>query len=519
MKKHLLLLLLALAASVVQAQEGEKESFYTYMHHDSTGYSHVINSDMQQRDGNLVTEVFYIEHNGNYTAPFGYMLYKISPAPLAIIDTLFMADTTYLHRSFLARDPRGDGNIRAVYEYNEESDSSFVRISHFPDNDLNATLGEDVVVPLCEGIAYLGLYSSLVDSRGDLIMVYYKVRANGNEDEYVARIGLEGTLKHQALLAEDIRYDLSTIREFKESHQQYYQWGLIDYGNNPRLAVYVIDSLFQKNTVILNNILRSEEISPLATVYEYLNFNYDTDVLSNGGDEVLVAAQYTCDTNFYALTQDVGTAVAKYDLRTMQLKDYVVFNDFHYYSSTGYPLGFKKMGDGTLYFLYKEHLYPEESVIIVKMDTDFNVEWKRFCKTGDVTICPPFNPPIVLEDETGEETGIAWFGYSFKDGNYDKSGWVCFLVSHDGTVGINEEGVEVRPYSYWPNPARSELRLQFSPDVQPIRIELYDLQGRLVRSSDKGLEVLDIQGLASGQYVMKVTMDNGKVFTDKVVKE
>jgi hypothetical protein len=40
-----------------------------------------------------------------------------------------------------------------------------------------------------------------------------------------------------------------------------------------------------------------------------------------------------------------------------------------------------------------------------------------------------------------------------------------------------------------------------------------------VCSSDKGLEVLDIQGLASGQYVMKVTMDNGKVFTDKVVKE
>lgn len=517
MKKHLLLLLLALAASVVQAQEGEKESFYSYMHHDSTGYSQVVDCDMQQRDGNLVTEIFYIEHNGNYTAPFGYMLYKISPAPLAIIDTLFMSDTTYRHKSFLARDPRGDGNIRAVYEYDEGSDSSFVRISHFPDNDLHATLGEDVVVPLCEGVAYPGMYTSLVDSRGDLVMLYFKARDNGNDDEYVARIGLDGTLKCQALLAEDIN-SLSTIREFKESPLQYYQWGLTYPSYNPHLAVYVIDSLFRKNTVILNNILRSEEISPLATVYEYLNFNYDTEVVPNGGDEVLVAAQYTYDTNFYAWTQDVGTAVAKYDLRTMQLKDYVVFNDFHYYSSTGYPLGFKKMGDGTLYFLYKEHLYPEESVIIVKMDTDFNVEWKRFCKTGDVTICPPFNPPIVLEDETGEETGIAWFGYSIQGSNHE-TGWVCFVVSHDGTVGVNEGGVEVRPYAFYPNPARNELRLQFSPDVKPAHIELYDLQGRMVCSSDNGLEVLNLQGLASGQYVMKVTMDNGKVFTDKVVKE
>jgi hypothetical protein len=74
-------------------------------------------------------------------------------------------------------------------------------------------------------------------------------------------------------------------------------------------------------------------------------------------------------------------------------------------------------------------------------------------------------------------------------------------------------------YLAYPNPAQDQLRLQYSPDVQPRQVELYDLQGRLVCSQSQGLENLDIQGLASGQYLMKVTLEDGKSFTDKVVKK
>jgi hypothetical protein len=72
---------------------------------------------------------------------------------------------------------------------------------------------------------------------------------------------------------------------------------------------------------------------------------------------------------------------------------------------------------------------------------------------------------------------------------------------------------------FYPNPAQDRLRLQYSPDVQPKQVELYDLQGRLVRSQSQGLESLNMQGLAPGQYLMKVTLEDGKSFTDKVVKE
>ena len=68
-------------------------------------------------------------------------------------------------------------------------------------------------------------------------------------------------------------------------------------------------------------------------------------------------------------------------------------------------------------------------------------------------------------------------------------------------------------------PAQDQLHLQYSPDVQPKEIELYDLQGRLVRTQTKNLESLSLQGLPAGTYTMRVTLEDGKVYSDKVVKE
>ena len=96
---------------------------------------------------------------------------------------------------------------------------------------------------------------------------------------------------------------------------------------------------------------------------------------------------------------------------------------------------------------------------------------------------------------------------------------VFFLILSDDGCTVSETETPIRPYTYWPNPAQDHLHLQFSPDVQPKQIEFYDLQGRMVRSQGKGLESINLQGLSAGQYLMKVGLANGKVFSDKVVKE
>ena len=524
MKNHLLLLVLAFATSALQAQY--RDDMYSLMYRDTTGYYNSILNTMQQRDGDYIIDIYLSEDIGNYeSVPFGRMCYKISSVTHTVTDSLFVADTAW-SPTFLARNPQGEGNIRTIFEYHEDCDSTFVRISHFPDNDLYANPEEDVVVPLCEGVTWEGRFGSLIDSSGDLIITYYKERIE-TSDQYIARIGLDGTLKQQALLTEDLTFDIGSLRMLKESPLQYYQWHGGDNFPYTNLDVYLIDSLFHRDTVTLNGILSKELVTPhpYDTIYniyeyEYLTINNETEVIPVEGDDVLVAAQYTHDTNFYASTQDCGVAVAKYDLSTKQLKGYAVFNDFHWYGSTGYPMGLKMLEDGTVYFMYKEHGHPDESVNIVKMDTNLNVEWKRFCKTEHININPPLNPSIVFEDEAGEEKGVAWCGYACKDGNYDKIGWVLFFLNHDGPVNdLSELGIQVRPYTFYPNPTKTELHLQYSPDVQPTRIDIYDMQGRTVHSQHNNLKTLNMEGFARGSYILRVTLERGQTFSDKLVKE
>ena len=58
-----------------------------------------------------------------------------------------------------------------------------------------------------------------------------------------------------------------------------------------------------------------------------------------------------------------------------------------------------------------------------------------------------------------------------------------------------------------------------SPDVQPAQVALHDLQGRLVRTQQRNLEHIDMSQLPAGTYTLRVTLEDGKTYSDKVVKE
>ena len=508
MKKHLLLFVFAIAASAIQAQNGD---LYSLLYHDMGGYGFGIESVEQQRDGDIIA----VTHISQFPDFLGNIFFKMSPSSLSITDTLFVADDLPPYY-FYARDPHGEGNIRANLEYVEEVDSVFLRICHFSDDNLEINHNEDIIVPLQEGFAFDQFDGYLVDCRGDLIMKYLKERPEGDYNCHIARIDPAGTLKHQALLFENVDYVIPRLRMLKESPLQYYQW---DGSPDENLTFFVIDSLFHTNNVFINRILSEQIIDAYHTVHEHLRYDNDTEVIPVGGDDILVAAQYVNDTNFYPMTAEYGVAVAKYDIRTMGLKDYIVFNDYPGYYHEARCLGLKMMTDGTVYFMYKEEGYPEESVVVVKMDANLNMEWKHFYKTSNIALSEMYPFLILYEDEQGEEKGIAWIGGGT---NTDTNlvGLTYLFLNHDGPVnGVNEGGIEVRPYTFYPNPAKDQLHMQFSPDVQPKQIEFFDLQGRLVRAQSKAFESIDMSQLPAGNYTLRVTLEDGETYTDKVVKE
>ena len=173
------------------------------------------------------------------------------------------------------------------------------------------------------------------------------------------------------------------------------------------------------------------------------------------------------------------------------------------------PSGLVKSSDNGYYVTYstQDPSTALGQVAVVKMDNDLNVEWLRYCLEpegyGRTAECIS-----VIDNHGIAISGLNW-GHSES----------FFLILDDEGWAVAEKDVHVHPYTYWPNPALNELHLQYSPDVKPTQVELYDLQGRLVHSQSDGLESIDLQGLGAGQYLMKVMLKDGKVYTDKVLKE
>ena len=125
---------------------------------------------------------------------------------------------------------------------------------------------------------------------------------------------------------------------------------------------------------------------------------------------------------------------------------------------------------------------------------------------------------VCCNDDDGNETGVYVAGLSLDNQTHHGGLFFFFLTDGDITT-VEEQGILVRPYMFYPNPAQDQLQLQYSPDVQPKQIELYDLQGRLVRSQGNAFETFDLGQLPTGTYTLRVAMEDGQVFSDKVVKE
>jgi len=161
--------------------------------------------------------------------------------------------------------------------------------------------------------------------------------------------------------------------------------------------------------------------------------------------------------------------------------------------------------------------------VVTKMDFDGNVIWQRYWDR----YYPEYDMKVYYPNflTTTSDDGCLVSGYCYYSDIYGAARFgsdpEIFMLKFfpDGSLSIPEMEDFVRPYAYYPNPVQDELHLQYSPDVTPKQIELYDLQGRLVKTQRNGLESLNMESLSAGTYTMRVTMEDGKVFSDKVVKE
>ena len=516
MKKTLLLFLgLWATAGMMNAQNVDMN--FIPFHNPGYDIFDFGNKVMQQSDGDLVSNLsVFLPSGPGYGDPpilVGNVFYKVSPSDVQITDSLFVADSEAPFYHFF-KNPVDGGNLCVNIEPDSNGGSA-LRIARFPDDNLQINHDDDLVVHLHDSAAFGQPDDMIIDSQNDLIVKFYTNVSDTSLICHISRYGLDGTLKHTNTLPAYLNY-MNNFTEFDSQPRRYYQWKDNEDGN---LLIYVLDSLFQvKNYYVVNKLLEYifYDDPYFSEVMEEFNFNIRaTSVIFNGGD-LLVASPYIKDSSWVYDYNETGLAVARYDLRTMQRKNLVHFNDWPGPETVARCFCFRKSWDGNLYLVYWEN----STMTAVKMDSQLNMAWKRYCyEPGSLKADPFFAySSDMLLDAEGGQTGIYIAGYSSRASD-NKEGVFYFFLNDEGLASTEENSIAIRPYAFYPNPARSELHLQYSPDVRPARIELYDVQGRLVQTQTRGLETLRLEDLAAGQYLMKVTLEDGQAFTDKVVKE
>ena len=259
-------------------------------------------------------------------------------------------------------------------------------------------------------------------------------------------------------------------------------------------------------------------------VYEQFAFQNNnlnsTFVVFDDGD-ALVAAPYSKDSGWVNNYQENGVAVACYELRTMQRKALAYYNDWPGPTTESKVMCLQKTSNGNVFLVYQEFdASYTRHMVAVKMDRNLNVLWRRYCYEPQSLKADPVMAwySDLLNDEEGNETGVYIAGISY-DNQTHHGGLFFFFLTDDDITTAGEHGIEIRPYLFYPNPARDRLHFQFSPDVKPTQVELYDLQGRLVRTQGDAFDSLDLGMLPAGTYTLRITMEDGQTFSDKVVKE
>ena len=85
-----------------------------------------------------------------------------------------------------------------------------------------------------------------------------------------------------------------------------------------------------------------------------------------------------------------------------------------------------------------------------------------------------------------------------------------------GEIEDNENAVSLEIH---PNPTQNTVNIKFSDDIECQSVEIYAIDGRLLKSQISNLETVDVSKLNAGIYILKVNMADGMEFTERIVKE
>jgi len=146
--------------------------------------------------------------------------------------------------------------------------------------------------------------------------------------------------------------------------------------------------------------------------------------------------------------------------------------------------------------------------LLVKMTNSGNIVWEQYY--GGIHT-EKLNSFQQTSDQGYVLTGITsseWAGYY---GDYD-----MWIVKLSAETGISENDPIIN-FQIYPNPTQNEI---FVSGVVPESVIVYDVMGKMVITKfDAETNKIDLKHLPDGLYILKIISDEGKVYSDKIIKQ
>ena len=441
-------------------------------------------------DGNLLVRVAAFDGNLD---DIGYNLYKVTPQG-ELVDSLFVEDHHIYALFPMLRDPYAD-NSNIITSFYCEGSTNYFKALYFND-ELELTKETVTQIPASFCMDRIDSFKSLVDCNNDIIV---RMKTDDTNCKFL-RIGLDGQLKceSQALYVGSRSCPENSLFVLTKSPLQY---GFVTYSSS---YIY-ITTLDSELNAVAEKKLKNFNGYNFSCVLPYIN-------VQRLDDSHFLMTTMVYESGGATLTYKICVAVFSNDL---ELEAVRVFG-----GSGDEPLNRNlAVTDDCIYVAWM-NVKPngssvKSSIIMTCLNKDLGIEWDSsvFSVEGSHILFGNYGMMALPGN------GVAISGWLTKETAPYQSNYIYAVIFENTTLETPENQSVGNGIICYPNPVSGNVNVKVPSGAEIGSVSLHDVSGRLVKAQQSGFGSIDISGLAPGMYVMRVTLDDGKVFEEKIVKK
>ena len=415
----------------------------------------------------------------------------------SLIDSLFVDDIQIFLPNLFERNPFSTNE--SVYTYVSKDDNNNMNYFNamFLSDDMEITNRVRTQLPMEGNLANMRFH---MEEGGNILMSWY----NASEDTcHYARMNMTGEV---LAVSEPLALDtlLPMLDPWFKISDEPYRVGFMMFGYNPPnpddfdgiIYINIIDEGL--------NVLETKKIERIGGKQLFTNWTASAVEMGDGCFLIMgdIMKQYA--------SNDRRKGVAKYNANFEQLSYHMIKNVASWMLPQ--PMSVDKINGGVYVVWNEKDVGIPFKTHVRYLNSNLEEVWDRVCiknAAHDIN--------TVLTSRPLENGGAVLTGYMGMGNYWDSYVFLDIIDSdYDSTNGqlCNEN-----PFVCYPNPSNGVVNLSFAENTGCQSVDIYAIDGRLLKSQGSDFERVDMSGLESGIYIIKVRMADGREFAERIVKE